>query len=511
MQEFRTRARIKNSKVYADQNGIVPFAPSPLAPPTYPAAGTGTRLARWRWNTGGPNNILGSALPTLRGRSRQMVRTTGEADVAIEAIVTDWIGTGIKPQWNTADRGFNRAIADLWLAWTDDADADDRFDFYGLQGLALRSMLEAGDVFARIRIRRPEDDLIVPMQIQLLESEFCPYEKTEPAPGGQGYIQNGIEIDVLGKRRAYWMFREHPADGTRTQLAMTPVRIDGSQVVQLATIRRPGALRGEPWLSRALVKMLDVSQYDDAQVVRQKISAMYTGYASPVAEQVMSGQTKPDADGVSVAPLEPGALHVLPSGVDIKWSAPPSPGDTYQEFMSQQYHEMAAASGVLYEVMTGDYSTVNDRTWRAAMSVLKRRSQRYQHGLFVYQFCRPIVTAWVDTAINAGELDVPKAIDVRKLYRPKWIPQAWEYINPVQDIAAKRDEVRSGFKSRRMQVSADGYDVEEIDEENQTDNKRADDAELGYDSDGRRALPTGAAIANLNEPDPAPTPPRSKR
>ena len=54
--------------------------------------------------------------------------------------------------------------------------------------------------------------MLVPLQIQLLESEMCPYGKNEKAPNGN-FIMNGIELDFLGKRAAYYFYPIHPGDG----------------------------------------------------------------------------------------------------------------------------------------------------------------------------------------------------------------------------------------------------------------------------------------------------------
>ena len=37
----------------------------------------------------------------------------------------------------------------LWLAWTDEADADGLTDFYGLQSMVAREMFVAGECFVR--------------------------------------------------------------------------------------------------------------------------------------------------------------------------------------------------------------------------------------------------------------------------------------------------------------------------------------------------------------------------
>ena len=70
----------------------------------------------------------------------------------------------------------------LWLAWTDDADAEGLTDFYGLQRRAAREVFMTGEVFLRFRPRRPEDGLVVPLQVQMLPSEMLP---PQPQRGGR--------------------------------------------------------------------------------------------------------------------------------------------------------------------------------------------------------------------------------------------------------------------------------------------------------------------------------------
>ncbi|MDB0530064.1 phage portal protein, partial [Ralstonia solanacearum] len=88
--------------------------------------------------------------------------------------------------------------------WTEEADAAGQTDFYGLQALACRAMLEGGECLIRLRPRRPEDGLSVPLQLQLLEAEHLPMTlnvdlpPTAGASGPGNVVRSGIEFDNLG-------------------------------------------------------------------------------------------------------------------------------------------------------------------------------------------------------------------------------------------------------------------------------------------------------------------------
>lgn len=485
------RVRVKGTKFYPLE------MPRARASVDYDGASSAKRIARWTFSSSGPNAALGGSISALRGRSRDILRKDGLADRGVEVLVNNVIGTGIKPQFNTPDQALNKRLTDLWLEWTDEADADGRCDFYGLQALAFRSMLEAGDVFARMRTRRRDDGLSVPLQLQLLESEFCPVEKTETRPNG-GYITQGVEFNVIGRRVAYWMYRLHPNDGlfTGQNFSDMPVPVPASEVVQMSSSRRPGVVRGEPWLVRALIKLYELDQYDDAQLLRQKIAAMFAGFVSPNANMVNPTE---DEDGVAVAPLEPGTMQVLDPGATVEMAQPPSPGDSYDVFMRQQERRVAISLGVLYEQISGDYSKLNDRTWRAAFNEFKRGLERLQHQVVVFQLCRPIIRRWCEYVAIQGI--IPPAL-VGIAARPKWLPQTHAYINPVQDVQAKRDEVRAGFKSRSQVVSEAGDDAVLVDAEIAADNERADADGLVFDTDPRKTAQTGVSQAADDPPPP---------
>src|SRR3546814_8239660 len=93
-------------------------------------------------------------------------------------------------------------------------------------------------------------------------------------------------------------------------------------------------IRGEPWLTRALVKLNELDQYDDAELVRKKTAAMFAGFITRMApEDNLMGESAADGNGVALAGMEPGTLQILEPGEDIKFSAPADVGSSYAEFM----------------------------------------------------------------------------------------------------------------------------------------------------------------------------------
>lgn len=84
------------------------------------ASGSGRRVMYWQGETGSINNLLSQSLEHLRSRSRDMVRKNPYAANIIDTIVSNSIGTGIKPQSKAKDAEFRKKVQELWLRWTDE-------------------------------------------------------------------------------------------------------------------------------------------------------------------------------------------------------------------------------------------------------------------------------------------------------------------------------------------------------------------------------------------------------
>lgn len=475
----------------------------------YEAGSTSKRTSTWRPPTSTANSMLGT-LGLVRDRSRHAVRNDGYAWGITDKLVSNLIGTGIKPLSQAPDRAFRLAVQRLWNAWVEVSDADGQCDFYGQQALAVRVWLEGGDSFGRLRNRLASDGLPVPIQLQVIEPELVPYSYHGYAAATGNKVRAGIEFDALGRRVAYYFHPSRPEvdDFDSAQLR----RIPAESVVHLYETQRGGQLRGMPWLTRALVKLHELDKFDDAALLRQQIGNLFGAFVSPgntPPEQEdlnpMTGQpTSVDSDNVELVTLVAGTVQELSQGEEIKFSDPPDPPATYADFIRQHLRSVSVATGVPYEVLTGDMTGMNDRTMRVVLNEFKRRMQQLQHSVIAFRFCRPVWQAWLDRAILSGALPTPEGYGTDPL-KPwaavMWTPQRWAYIHPVQDVDAQVAEVRAGLTSRSAIVSENGEDAEEIDRQQAEDNARADQLKLQYSSDGRQPLsgPSASSAAVATE------------
>jgi capsid protein len=144
----------------------------------YEAATVGRRTQNWNRSAGDANTVNGFAsLQRVREVSRDLVRNNPYAESALATIADHTVGWGIVAKPKGAK---NQRLADAWKAWAEstDCDADGRHDLYGLQKIVMKAVAESGEVLIRRRWRYLTDGLAIPMQLQVLESDFLDAYKT---------------------------------------------------------------------------------------------------------------------------------------------------------------------------------------------------------------------------------------------------------------------------------------------------------------------------------------------
>ena len=422
------------------------------------------------------NTLIQAAGADMTARARYLIRNNGYAANAVESWAGNAVGTGIKPSSGITDAVLKDRAQRLWLRWTDESDAEGLTDFYGQQRRAARELFIAGEVFFRIRPRRPEDGLSVPLQLQMLPAEMLPLNHNQALDNGHR-IRQGIEFDRIGRRVAYHFLRRHPGDITDPGLAGETVRVPAESVLHIVDPVDAGQLRGVSRFSPALVKLFLLDQYDDAELDRKKVAAMFVGFVRR-PERELDNTADRDDQGEPLLPLEPGQLQMLDDGEDITFSTPADVGGNYESFQYRTLLQVAAALGLPYANLTADLLKANYSNTRAALLEFRRRIESFQHSVIVYQMCRAVWARWMDMAVVSGQLALPDYEQRRADYLDcNWLPPRWDWVDPLKDIRAETLAIQSGFKSRTQAIGERGFDAAMVDAEIASDRDR--EARLG--------------------------------
>lgn len=462
----------------------------------YEGAGSGRRLSTWGTSSGGPNVSLYSSLATLRTRSRELVRNNPLASGAVDSFVSNLIGSGITPRWQLSDNPDLKAeIQQLWLDSCDELDFAECCDMAGLQSLVANTVIVSGECLVRFRPQLAASDLAVPLQIQVLEPDHLDAGYNTIAPNGN-MIRMGIEFNRRGKRVAYWLYKDHPGESFLNS-SSEKIRVPASEILHIYRMLRPGQVRGRSWMSSIIVKLHEIDQCVDAELVRRKTTAMFGGFIKePPSEMIdtspLGKRAANDSEDREVIALEPGTFPVLPPGMDVIFSDPKDVGGNYVAWMKQQLHDIAKGVGITYEQLTGDLEGVNYSSIRAGLLEFRRFCQQIQMQTLVFQFCRPVARYWMNQAILSGALSIPDyPIQSRQYKRIQWRPDGWPWVDPQKDQKAEIMAIRGGLKSRSQSIAESGGDIETVDREIIEDNARADKDSLIFDSDPRRTTSAG--------------------
>lgn len=439
------------------------------------------------------NALIAASGPEMNARARWLVRNNGYAANAIESWAANTVGDGISPNSSIEQASRKDAVQRLWLAWTDDADAEGMTDFYGLQRRAAREVFMTGEVFLRFRSRRPEDGLTVPLQIQMLPSEMLPLNHNA-VDGNGNIIRQGIEFDRVGRRVAFHFLRRHPGDSTDPGLSGETVRVPASEVLHIIDPVEAGQLRGVSRFAPAIVKLFLLDQYDDAELDRKKVAAMYAMFVtSPAPDNPLA----PPDEEYEVAP---GQVVRLDPGEDVTVSAPADSGSTYEPFQYRTLLQISAALGIPYGYLSNDGAKGNFSNSRLSLIEFRRRVSAWQHSVMVFQMCRPVWARFMDTAVLAGALRLPGYDRRRAEYLAcNWLPTKWDWVDPLKDANAEIAQIEAGLKSRTQAIAERGYDAEQVDAEIARERDREKRLGLDFRRPGSPAQAPGGGNQNADD------------
>lgn len=429
----------------------------------YEAADKGRRGKAFRMaNSTGVNREVSGAMVTLRDRSRHMVRNNGWAKRAVEAVTRHTIGEGIQPA-PLGDLNTIKKIKDIWHDWAETTACDwyGKTNFYGLQELAMRAIVEGGDMLIVRRWVMPEEEGELPIKLQLLEGDQL--DHTRNHPNEKGIARLGVQYDNEGRLIGYWLFDYHPGDGIYFSTKCESQFVDKSDVLHAFEVLRIGQCRGLPFGVAAFMKLGDFSDYEDAQLVKQKIAACFSAFVLGSEDK----DTEPAED------LEPGIIEHLSSGESIEFANPPSVSD-YDPYASRILQGIAAAYGITYEMLTMDYSKVNFTSGRMAKIDVTANFKSWQYNMIVPQICDPIWKWFIKACLVTGKLSKPIGAG--------WTAPRVQQLDPVKETDAQVKRIKAGLSTVSETLRETGREPDEFFTEYKQDIDRLTNLGITIDS-----------------------------
>ena len=424
-------------------------------------------------------------LSTLRARSRDLNRNDPVASGATDTMGINIIGQGLRPQSRLRHEvvGISRERAvDLqkkaeliWREWCVNADSANRLDFDEIQFLAVRKIVEDGEVLA-LPVIVNDDWRNLKRAIELVEADrLTPPLSSKITPKNT----TGVETGNRGEPKYYHIRKA----GSSTDFVKIAAR-DGNgrpKVLHIFRSNRAGQLRGVPFFAPVLTYFKDLADYLEAEVVAARVAACLAVFvtANDPANMGYGAATSTETDtGHRIQELQPGMIDYLKIGEAINVVDPKRPGESFAPFVESILRLIGTSLNLPYELLVKDFSKTNYSSARAALLEGRRMFLNWRSWI-ARKFCQPIWDLVLEEAYLRGLFDAPEFYKYRHEYaRAHWIGGGWGWVDPVKEVEASRKAIDYGLSTLAEETAGQGRDWEEVLEQKAEEDKRADELKV---------------------------------
>lgn len=438
----------------------------------YDAASTDRLNSDWRPAYGTAEQLATGQRDIIRGRARSAEMNSDLAESAVIAVLRNVIGQGIKPQAKVRsgkgklNGNLNAKIERAWAKWTEAKNADVRglSNFYELQEMALRRMLYDGEIL----INKTAQGDYLPLSIQLIEAENIGATGMQ---NGKNNIINGVEVNEYGKPIAYHVYQSDPM-GMRS---FNTLRLTTDQAFLLFKPTRPSQIRGVSHLALVLKRIHDIDEYMDADLIAARVSACFSAFITSANSGRQIAMMQRDSKGRPNMVMAPGTVQHLRPGESVSFADPKRNAGTASEYSATQTRRISSGLGMSADIVARN---INGNFSAARQNLLEdQKTFRQLQEFVIAHFCMPIWRAFIDALYLAGELPADYLANKDKYQEVSWLAPGWSWIDPVKEVTANKEAIKSGLTTLEEVCAASGRDWEEVLEQRKLEQDRA--AELG--------------------------------
>jgi lambda family phage portal protein len=455
-------------------------------------ASAARELASWNPLAGSADADLDFDLPTLRSRSRDLVRNHGIASGGIQSIVDNVVGIGAAlapvPDYTALGEtkdwaiGWSKTVKSAWRSYaeTTDCDAAHSLRFHQITEQIFRAAMVNGEVLV-LPLWLPDKTSRFATRFQVIESDRLSNPDHRP---DDEHLRAGVEIDDYGRPLAYWIRKTHPGDRflgfVSTALVDDWERVPATtawgrpRVLHIHDKERTGQHRGKPLLSSVLAQFRMLDHYQRTELQAAVVNAMVAAFietpldGQTVAQMLGSDLSDPRVNEYMamqrqyMAPLRGAGVFQMPPGSKMEPFLPTRPSDQFAPFIEAVVRHIGAGIGLPLELLLKDFSKTNYSSARAALLEAWRfflGRRRWLEDCW----CRPAYELWLEEAVSNNAVEAPDFYSSRFAYsRCKWTWPGRGWIDPVKEAEAAQIRMDSGLSTLEHECAEQGLDWEEV-------------------------------------------------
>ena len=437
---------------------------------------TGSKRPR---NQSADSELLGPfGADAARAWARSFVRDNAYACGVVETIATAVVGCGIHAQSMVEDidgndvEQINDARDKAWSEFCEVCDINGELNFAEIQFLALREIVESGEVLIRMRSVRMENRP-VPLALEMIDADRLALDRDTWAYRETGNrVIRGVEMDERGKPLGYWIYPEHP-NSPYIAKNTTPVRVPADEILHLYRKDRVGQSRGVTWFAPVLNSIRDLGVYIDNELQASAVASCFTaviktdspaGYINPGGDEETT-----DDYGNSLEYLEPGLVARLKPGESIEGVNPGRPNSGAEPWINLMVRNIGVGVGIGYEKVSRDYSRTTYSSARTAELEDRRRFKRFQRYIIAH-LCQPVWDRFCEAAASVSKLTdgetfplLSELLDDRRALTPvTWQVPEWEWVDPQNEQAASVSAIENNMSTLQRECAKLGINWREV-------------------------------------------------
>lgn len=433
---------------------------------------------KWFASLGGVKSDIYDHKDTLVARSRDLYMGSPITRGAINTILTNVIGSGLKLKSSVdldilgkdekeMEKLENKIEKEFSLWANDKIEQTGILDFYGVQDLVFLTTLLNGECFILLNYYKTPKN---PYELKLNVIEPDRIKTPKDKESDKSVIQ-GVKRDKLGRVEGYYIFEVNPNDEENND-NYKYVPIYGSQgqlnIIHLMMSERPGQVRGVPLLSPVMESLKQLDRYTNAELMSAVVSSMLTVFIESTFEsQGEFGEMGDIQSGNSETPnleLGNGAILELSPGERANSINPSRPNAQFQPFMVAILQQIGTSLGVPYELLVLHFTSSYSASRAALLEAWKMFRKRREW--LARNFCQVVYEEWLREAVYIKRLEITDYYSdflIQKAYSNAiWNGPSQGQLDPWKEVKASVMRIDNGLSTRTKEVAElNGGDFEQ--------------------------------------------------
>ncbi|EJW6229416.1 phage portal protein [Escherichia coli] len=384
--------------------------------------------------------------------------------------------------------------------WSVRPEVTNQFTRPMLERLMLRTWLRDGEVFAQL-VSGTGNGLQpvagVPFWLEALEPDFVPMNSDAAAQMNQG-----VFVDCWGRPKKYQVYKSLPVSGRQFDTK----EVDAANMLHLKFTRRLHQTRGTSLLSGVLMRLSALKEYEDSELTAARIAAALGMYIKKGDGQSFESDDKSGDDRELM--IQPGMLYDdLQAGEEIGMIKSDRPNPNLETFRNGQLRAVAAGSRLSFSSTARNYNG----TYSAQRQELVESTDGYLilQDWFIGSVTRPMYRAWLKMAVAAGEISLPRGVDMDTLYNAVYSGPVMPWIDPVKEANAWKTQIRGGAATESDWVRASGRNPDDVKSRRKAEVDENKEMGLVFDTDPSNDK--GGNSAEVKEPGGPPSESQRKK